>query len=609
MKVKDSTSEHERSFYHYLGDYLKTWASVPLNEDEAEQLEAIALCFGNELAQSHNCIDLAFMHAQNNWPEVKEITRLLEKAGLLCTQNSYDAPLIKEGNLLYLTRHHRYETELAKSFRHLAGRKLDTKNFDTPYIKKKLELLFPEDVSQRWAAANALLQSLTIVTGGPGTGKTTTLSRLLLLLIEQRPKDITILLAAPTGKAAARLSESMRRGRAALQAQGYDENLLAKLPVKASTLHRLLGYRFIENDFRYGAHNKLIADLVVVDEASMVDLKIMTQLLSALSEHSRLILSGDHAQLASVEAGHILKDLCEPEEGPTQVAERFSKARLSELRQLVELPETTSPALTENESENSALVDAICQLKNNHRSASHIHQLATAVVAGDEAKVLAILKEGAGELSWQQQPDYRALIQMAANRYQPICEKAQQGSMDANEILKDFEGFRVLSGYRQGASGSLRLNRDIERELIKRGVASRSPFYAGRLIIVTVNSYDLDIFNGDIGVVLEDGRVYFSEAGKLKSVPSTGLPAYEPAFALTVHKSQGSEFEAIALLLGNSGQMPDLSSRELLYTAITRARTQLDIFAEAEAITQAVRQLTRRRSGLQAKLWYQPPLP
>lgn len=593
--MQSQLSEHDRTFYHYLGDYLKIWATDALNDREKDRLEKIALAMGDDLAQGHSCIDMALRHRQDDWPAPGELADLLTRAGLLCTP-AKAAPLTIENDLLYLTRYHRYETSLTDKLRQLAGHKAAISRLNRDEIKTRLEKLFPNDLSQRRAAAGALLQSVAIITGGPGVGKTTLLCRLLALLTEQQ--DIRVLLAAPTGKAAARLSESMRLGLDRLKAEGLAEEAAAKLPAQAVTMHRLLGFRPIDNTFYYGADNRLPADVVVVDEASMVDLKMMAQLTGAIGEQCRLILSGDHNQLVSVETGCILKDLCESQ--PAQIAAGFSEQHLTELKTL--LTEEALQGITQ-ETASVGLADTICQLQTNHRSSASIHRLATAVIAGDEQETLAALR--GDNIFWEEEIDLTKLIQLAVDYYRPLCGRARSPTAkdEVADLLKTFESFRILSNYRQGRLGSVQLNLGIEKGLREQGLVTDSAFYAGRLVMATTNNYDLGIFNGDVGLALADGNIYFADQDGLKSVSGTELTGCESAFALSVHKSQGSEFNTTVLLLSGQADQPSLLNRELLYTAITRTREKLHVFAESEVIKQSVRQPTHRRSGLRQKLW------
>ncbi len=505
------------------------------------------------------------------------------------------APLILEGRRLYLERYWRYEERLAARLRSLVAH---------PPEPVETGLLGPEGglfdygwVShgepnwQAVAAAMALRHRFTVISGGPGTGKTYTVLRLIRLLVEtaqalDQPPPV-IRLAAPTGKAAARMMESIRAGLAALPDGAA---LDAHLPDKASTLHRLLGLRWGTVLPRYDRDNPLAADVVIVDEASMIDLPLMAKLADALPDHGRLILLGDRYQLASVESGSVLAELCN-----AAGVNAFSPAQREALAPLVP---GTGPAAT------SPLGDHVVTLQTSHRfhPQSPIGRLAAAVNAGDADAALAVGLEHdpAVQLMLDDVADLEALAATLAEAYLPLFEG---GSPEA--AVDALDRVRLLTATRVGPAGALAMNQRIFEQLARRrGLDLQQTWYHGRPVIVTRNDYRAGLFNGDTGVCLAgaDGhlRVWFRTESGLQMLLPSAVPAHETAYAMTVHKSQGSEFEAVWLLL--PAEDNPVLSRELIYTGITRARTQVTVLGPEAVFGTAVERVIRRESGLRERL-------
>lgn len=470
-----------------------------------------------------------------------------------------------------------------------------------------LRALFPHHPGQAgpdWqavAAATACLQHFCVITGGPGTGKTTTVTRMLCALLGQHP-EMTIALAAPTGKAAARMLESIRQSRQRDNLPGAE-----RIPDESFTLHRLLGWT--PDGFRYGPERPLPWDCVVVDEASMIDLAMMYQLLSALAPHARLVLLGDKDQLASVEAGSVLADVSNPD-GGFGLSAGFA-GRLQSL-----LGYDMEPSIGPWR---GPLQDAVARLYYSRRFSeeSGIGQLAKAVNAGDVAATIRCFNSFATtDLyldSTYQLPagsPRRALLpwqQRVINGYHGYCEALAKG--DVTSILSAFAEFRVLVAVRQGNQGVETVNRQIEELLAAHAGLQRkagSPWYIGRPVMVTRNDYDLGLFNGDIGIMVHnhdhEPRVAFEDTdGSIRYYLPGRLPSHETAFAMTVHKSQGSEFDRVLLLLPERWQT--LISRELVYTAITRARRHFALVSGPECWQRGVQNRVERASGLAAVLW------
>lgn len=442
----------------------------------------------------------------------------------------------------------------------------------------------PEAGRQALAARTAVERSFTVISGGPGTGKTSTVVRILALLVEQalargeHPPRVGLL--APTGKAAARLHEAVTQAKATLACR--DEVRDAIGVDKASTIHRALGMRpGGTRRFRHDAETPLAMDVVVVDEASMVDLALMVRLFDAIPERARVILLGDKDQLASVEAGAVLGDIC----GAGFVA----------------------PPRAE-------IAACIVQLSHSWRYAaeSGIGALARAINAGDADAALALLRDprvsdvrlAEGEATRALWPELRTAV---VDGFAPCFE----GS--GAERLRALGRFRVVCAHRRGRHGLVALNRAIEALLAERNwIDRRGEHYAGLPVLVTQNDYGVRLFNGDLGVVTPHPddpkrlRAEFpDEHGGTRSVALARLPPHEPVYATSVHKCQGSEMDEVAVVL--PPEPSPLTTRELLYTAVTRARHRVTIYGSADVVRHAVQTRVERASGLRDRLWGSSP--
>jgi len=428
---------------------------------------------------------------------------------------------------------------------------------------------------QKVAVLMALTRQFSVISGGPGTGKTTIVLRLLQLFFNQ-DKTIRIALAAPTGKAAARLQ----------QAIGTENDDLNRQGIEAKTLHRLLGITADNEQGRYNAERPLAVDVLIVDEASMIDISLMAKLLKALPKTARLILLGDSQQLASVESGAVLANLCRDD-----VA--FSEGFRDKVLQLTGQP-------LPNVSNSSILADSVVLLQHSYRfdTRSQIGQLAHAVQTGNDDQLINILME-ADETIWWQRTDQATIQQRAMDVYHAFFE-AIKSQQDAVTCLQLFEQSRVLCALKQGPESVDSVNYLVERALAKQAWRTHQGFYHGRPIMVTQNDYRQGLFNGDTGLVLnnEQGELAacFLDNDALRWVALNRLPAHETAYAMTVHKSQGSEFDKVCIVLPE--QSTPLLTRELLYTAMTRAKEQVSLVAMESTLIQAVTSQHQREMGL-----------
>ena len=464
------------------------------------------------------------------------------------------------GEAIYLERFLREETQVLTDLR----LRLSAEPPVVGDLEAAAERLFPGEgyAEQRQAATAAAGQWTTVLTGGPGTGKTTTVAGLLALLRSDDP-SLRIALAAPTGKAAARLQESIEDARAALASEDADR--LAGLT--ASTLHRLLvSEPGSSTRFRHHRHNTLPHDVVVVDETSMVSLTMMSRLVDAVRADARLILVGDPAQLASVEAGAVLADL-------------------------VEGLQVTAPG-------------AVAALRTTHRFGGEIGQLAAAVRAGDAATALSILAEGT-QVRLLDAEDRTATARLKHElTAHALGVRNAALTSDAAGAAAASDQHRLLCAHRDGPYGAAYWNRQVERWLAEStgdpiGPGWGREWYAGRPILVTTNDYGMGLFNGDTGVTVVDGDALTVRIGGRDIAPSR-LSDVETVHAMTVHKSQGGQAERITVMLPELGSA--LLTRELLYTAITRAQESVTIVAPAGAVEAAISRPVRRASGLAQRL-------
>ncbi|MBS4722486.1 exodeoxyribonuclease V subunit alpha [Aeromonas caviae] len=466
---------------------------------------------------------------------------------------------------------------------------------------ERLDTLVPEALccnGQKLAAATAAARPFAVISGGPGTGKTTTVAKLLAILVEtglQGGKAPAIRLVAPTGKAAARLTESIG---AALQALDLPPEWVEAIPTEAGTLHRLLGVIPGRSQFRHHRGNPLHLDLLVVDEASMVDLPMMARLLDALPRHARLILLGDKDQLASVEAGAVLGDICSFIEQGISPAQADWLSRQTGYR-------------LQGTSSGTSVRDSLCLLSKSWRFDQHsgIGQLARACNGGDAAAVEAVWGAGFGDIRlhpWAGEA-YNALIAEGVAGYGSYLKAARAGE-DPAAVFKAFNGFQILCALRDGPFGVTGLNDRLELALAKAGLIQRDgDWYAGRPVMVVRNDHGVGLYNGDMGLCLPDDtgrlKVWFEQPdGTLRALLPSRLPPHETVYAMTIHKSQGSEFAHTVLVLPDSPS--PLLTRELVYTGITRAKVRLDLYGDRALLAQAVRKKTERYSGLAERLGY-----
>lgn len=524
--------------------FLKERAT--LDKEQKQAFEAIILSLSYHHNQGHSCIVVD-----------DDEQALALASGLTVTADSVEKsvllPLVLEQNRLYLQRYWDYEHRLTHQIKVIASHHYDVEQLDA-----LLDIYFgnqPKDTDwQREAARIAVQHSFSIITGGPGTGKTTTVVKILAVLQALAQEPLLIALAAPTGKAAMRLQESIGFNKTALPCS---ELIKSHIPETVTTLHRLLGAKRDSPYFKHDVNHPLIHDLVVVDEASMVDLALMSKLLDALKPNARLILLGDKDQLASVESGAVLADLTQ------------------------------------------ALPAHTVELKTSHRFDEHIKQLAVAVNEQQAETAWAFLNSG-NENTRLLEDD---LITYIAAQQAPYLKLIKQSAAFA-DIYSAFNRFQVLCANKEGRNSVADINARVEQKLAQQGIIQLSGlWYVGRPVLVTQNNPTLHLYNGDIGLCLPDnsqgGRlmVFFQRPdGSVKSYLPSRIAQCETVFAMTIHKSQGSEFEEVLIVLPENSN--PVLTKELLYTAITRAKKTVKLVADKAVFIATIEQKVARVTGL-----------
>jgi exodeoxyribonuclease V alpha subunit len=618
-----------------------------------------AFAISRATAEGHVCVRLQVL-ADRYGASVDEVREALFASGVACDGVAEAAALrplvVDRQGRLYLARYYDYERRLARSLvahahgdgargadpEAASGSVGNGETADPSALRARLLRYFgvPRDAAVDWqrvAAVMVLSGRLTVVSGGPGTGKTTTVTGVLACLLDAAP-DLRIALAAPTGKAAQRMQEALL-GRAG----DLPADIVARLPQTSYTLHRLLGSG-PGGRFRHHRDNPLPYDVIVIDEASMIDVAMAAHLLDAIAPQTRLVLLGDKDQLAAVEAGAVFAELsAQPAFSAkgtatvaaalgidaSQLAASLPVAEAStpdplppgdDLFADVTYEERTAIASPQRSREPAALADAVVWLERNYRFGleSPIGQLSLAIRRGDPQAALATLTpdpggpcaaafyEDAGPA-----PGDRTIARLANGfaLYAEALSVALASAIPEPAPLFDaLNRFRVLCATRSGPRGVDQINALMAaqiRRVARVPLAVGASWFAGRPVMVTRNDYALGLFNGDIGIALpgEDGvlRVYFrSGDGSLRAVSPAALPPHDTAFALTVHKSQGSEFEHAALMLPSA--FSRVLSRELVYTAITRARERVEVIGSRAVLAQAIATPTQRDSGLAARI-------
>ncbi|NLL84496.1 MAG: exodeoxyribonuclease V subunit alpha [Lentisphaerae bacterium] len=565
----------------------------------ADSNVAIALAFASRaIDDGHICLDLNIdlsdivtppPECNITLPDSRALLAALasEAGQILAGSAVSDKPFVLDNNRLYLRRMYNYES-------YVAGQLLKMATTNAAPIAPHLDVRISElltDTDQQQAARMALTRRLTIISGGPGTGKTYTAARILYLLGETTPTEnpLRIRLAAPTGKAAMRLDESIREAFSQIAAATVDHTGIEP----ASTIERLLGYNRDSPYYKHDAANPLNADVVLIDEASMIDLPKMAKILSALPDKCRLILLGDRYQLASVQPGSVLAELCDSKNLSSCVVTLQRSRRFLEGGAIAQVSRAINKA--------TSLADATAIWQ----------KLATPPQQNTPAPDITLHLTP---------PDLAADHCFATSIRQAFAAFLQENTPAA--AFAALNRFRLLCALRRGPYGAENVNKVIENILTTPLTAGgprltkRGEWYSHRVVMITKNDYNYKLFNGDIGIVLPDpennnqNAVFFEETnstGAFRRLTGHLLPPHDTAFAMTIHKSQGSEFDRIMVLLPTSDA--SVLSKELLYTAITRTKTTVDLWATAEVFQTATIRNTKRFTGLRHQLDATPTTP
>lgn len=533
-----------------------------LAADPSPQVElAIALTSRN-VRRGHSCFPVG-MSAEEVWPgESTQPDALPDgtawKETLKQSRLTEGGPLVLDAaGRLYLRRYWQLEQDIAQE---LAARSALPPIIadDAPWLEARLGELFPgdPDSSQRRAARNALRHRVSLLCGGPGTGKTTTVAAIVALIIQGRLHDTNaapkVMLLAPTGKSAARLGEAVRKAKTRIQAP---EEILQEIPEQATTLHRALGMQRDGMRFRRSADLPLEADVIIIDEASMVDLGLMRQLLNAAPREATLLIVGDPDQLSSVEAGSVLRDLV-------------------------------------SASADTWWHDRVTQLTKTYRydDRQPLGQLVAAIRTGDGATLDALLDAGADDVVWSSSAGLQAELDRAAAHWAKTL-----ATLDPVEHFALRARYVMLSPFRRGAIGTRRLGAAIQERLP--APATGTPQITP--IIIEENSHELRVYNGDFAMLVNrepPTAALPSDADGFREIAEARLPRYADAFALSVHKAQGSEFDEVLIVLPEEDA--PLLTRELLYTAVSRARKRVRLVGPKQVVAAALERRAQRHSGL-----------
>jgi len=591
---------------HYVGKFI-----LSLNDHANESTQLAASLISRNLRSGHVCLNIRDyagrtlengddQHRLTQCPELSKWLEYLKKDKNVGFPGEFK-PLILDGyDRLYFQRYWQYEQDIVRFIKDRSTHDSECPD-DIINLRRRLRFYFPQTAEPEidWpgiAAIAALLKKFLVITGSPGTGKTTTVARILAFEIDIHNRPKRIALCAPTGKAAQRLEQSIWKAK---KTGNWPDNVKDLIPDEAMTVHRLLGSIRFSPYFRYNENHPLPYDIVVVDESSMVDLPLMAKLMTALPPDSQLILLGDKDQLASVEAGAVLGNICFPV--PLNIFSDAFERRISEIY--------GKPASATGKDQ--GVWDCIVELKKNHRfrEDSVLSILTGAVRNGNNEQFISILNAGScSDIHFydlhRTKKTTADMIVLFAEAYRGYLEAATTEHRSPEDIFILFEKFRILCALRTGFWGVERINRLLETYFSEKDLISlSSPYYEGRPLMITKNDYFMNLFNGDVGIVLRDRadgdklKAFFRHAKEgMRKIALERLPRHETVWAMTVHKSQGSEFDRIALILSDTDN--PVLTRELVYTGITRARYSADVWASTDILLKSVRNQIVRHSGV-----------
>lgn len=573
-------------------------------------LKPYAYLLSRKLSEGHICLHLdKRIENTGELPAFCENlpigSKQLQHIPLVAKNGSDTQPFVLYQERLYLQRYFRYETTFLRRIRQFLAtekealqERLEMLETNRAFISK----LFATGTAsaadsgdpadwQLSAAVTGVLNNFTIITGGPGTGKTTTVAKILAILYYLDP-SLKVALAAPTGKAAARMAESLRNTKLPVE-----ETITAQFQSLApSTIHRLLRAKKDSPYFVYNADNPLNYDVVIIDECSMIDVALFAKLMDAIGAGTRLILLGDKDQLASVEAGSLFGDLCQAQDA----LNLFTPGRLTLINSFITDERRKLPVTQIKEQDPHPLFQHLVELRRSHRFSGEkgIGKFSKAIIANDQPAIQSFLAPEADEQVMIDQQYSKELFRDFVTGYGAFI--VENDIRTALHLLNDL---RVLCAIREGEEGLYAINRAIEKILHdKRLIRVNADFYENRPIILTRNYYEHGLFNGDTGIIRPDEQgvlmAWFEDSnGELKTVLPGYLTEAETVFAMTIHKSQGSEFNKVMVILPKAKNVPILT-RELLYTGVTRAKQKVYVQASGEVLLQTAERFVERASGI-----------
>ena len=571
---------------------------------KSETLRPYAWLVSKKLSEGHICVSLEDIEESADELPLAYKSSLssidsLQDETMVSTNEMEKQPFILYNNRLYLQRYFNYESMILKRIEQfIESEKLTAADRAAKVESHRgiIKQLFSVNESgqtdwQMAAALSCILNNFCVITGGPGTGKTTTVSKILAVLFNMNI-ELKVALAAPTGKAAMRMAESLKAASADLS----DDLRECFVSLKPSTIHRLLKNISESPYFKHNHGNPLEYDVVIVDEASMIDVALFAKLLDAVGPDTRLILLGDKDQLASVEAGSLFGDLCQSQ-GSLNL---FSNERAALINSFTERSERQITPIHITEPSGHPLFEHIIELQHSHRFKSDegIGKFSRAIISDDVASIEGFI---AGD------PDGQVVID--PDYSQKEFEDFIQGYIayiqepDTRKALTKFQDLRILCAIREGEKGLYAINRKVEKYLADKGkITLKGDFYEHRPIMINSNNYSLGLFNGDIGIIRPDGngvlKAWFETAeGELKAILPGLIGQAETVYAMTIHKSQGSEFNKVLIVLPDAENISILT-RELLYTGVTRAKQKVVVQGKESGILQAAERRVKRASGL-----------
>ncbi|MCX8123142.1 MAG: exodeoxyribonuclease V subunit alpha [Spirochaetes bacterium] len=596
----NSTIEFTKSIHYHFADFI--CKKYKCHDDVCK---AIVFCTSYFTANGHSCLSIGAIANKNlhdvifdtmdNIPNIKfpskeKLHEIISTCAAVSNGNGAVKPLVYNNGNCYLYRYWNYEDTICQFFDNKLQSISQQSLQQIPNLCQQLQSLAMQFAPEQiLAQLTALTHPMCVISGGPGTGKTTVIAAIVYHLLRNNP-GCHIALCAPTGKAASRLVQAI----AQFKEHNVEKELQSAFPDEAYTIHRLLGYQKGELEFYYNEKNRLPYDVIIVDESSMVDIPLMAKLCRALKDNARLILVGDKDQLSSVEAGAFFGDVCW---GALEYGYTYSGKKL--IQQCgIEDADANKKA--------HPVKDSIVILQKTYRfgADSGIAALAQAIRNNDEQKALAVFDTTYTDVECKEYDTLEWLYNEIRN-YANV-HFGQIVNEPFEQVFNKINQFVILSPFNEGPWGVELFNNLIEKQL-KNPVVNE--WYHQRIIMVTANDYNLQVFNGDTGIYnLHDDAVYFSLADGYRKINPSLLTSYMPAYSITVHKSQGSEFDTVVLVLPNidiaqKENWKILLTRELLYTAVTRARKHLIILGKKQTVVDMIQNPTLRTSGLRQRLW------